>query len=194
MSNQKLYALLSSSYALTIGCFFSHNSGGLVFFGGCAAVWTYCLFWPTSRLATFYKIRSSSAVTPSFEQVFQDLGDFTYTATGFELPTTTGRRLVNWTDIQAMFGYKRDLYTTDLVCLDIFCVDGQGIRLHEELPGWFQFIRKLPEHFPSVKPGWEIALTFPAFETNLTLIYEKDGLSLPQAAALHYRSDATAAN
>ncbi len=90
-----------------------------------------------------------------------------------------------------MFGYKRDLYTTDLVCLDIFCDNGQGIRLHEEIPGWFQFIRKLPEHFPSIKPGWEIELTFPAFETNFTLLYERNGLSLPQAAAIHYQPEST---
>jgi hypothetical protein len=191
MSRSKPYVLLFINYGFTLGCLLTHYTSGLLFFGLGAVVWTYCLLKPNSRLLTGYQSRPSQPEAPSFEQVFNDLGEFTYTATGFELPTTTGVRSVNWADIQAMFGYKRDLYTTDLVCLDIFCTDGQGICLHEEIPGWYQFIGMLPANFPSLKPGWEIALTFPAFETNFTLLYERSGLCLQPAAARHYRPEST---
>jgi hypothetical protein len=43
--------------------------------------------------------------------------------------------------------------------------------LTEEVDGWFQFILKIKEVFPSIDKEFDTNLIFPAFETNLTLVY-----------------------
>lgn len=45
--------------------------------------------------------------------------------------------------------------------------------ISEELPGWFQFVKKTKEIFPIIPKDWDLNIIHPAFQTNFTTIYSK---------------------
>jgi hypothetical protein len=75
-------------------------------------------------------------------------------------------------DIQSIFGYKRDLITVDELNLDIFDKNNFRLYLTEETPGWYQFIDKIEQAFPTIDNEFEATLMFPPFATNMTLIHD----------------------
>ncbi|RZK19341.1 MAG: hypothetical protein EOO56_14335 [Hymenobacter sp.] len=121
--------------------------------------------------------------------LYDDEGLFTYTETGFAIATPSGSYPISWLDIQALFGYKRDLYAYDLVYLDIFLVNGLNMSIHEQIPGWHYFARRLTAELPDITSGWEINLTFPPFEANFTLLYERAGLLQAEAISTYYQPE-----
>lgn len=117
---------------------------------------------------------------------FSDPGLFTYTLDGFAITSANGLCQVAWRDIQALFGYKIDLYTVDRIQLDVFLRNGVSLCLTEEMAGWHPFLNRLITHFPTIQPHWEIKIASPPFATNLTLLYERDGLYSEQAQVRYY--------
>lgn len=93
-----------------------------------------------------------------------------------------------WRNLMAAFGYKVDVYTTDEICLDLFWADAPRLTLSESMPQWLSVLAELQKQVPTVPPGWCVDISVPAFETKLTLLFEKDGLSLPEAEQLYYGS------
>lgn len=71
-----------------------------------------------------------------------------------------------------MIAYKLDLFTTDEICIDIV-YNNRQITVNEETPGWYQFVEKIKLIFPSIRDNWEAEVVHPAFETNLTIIYQR---------------------
>ena len=106
-----------------------------------------------------------------FDLRYNDIGVFQYFDTGFNFADKDQTIFVAWTDIESIFAFKRDLMTVDELNIEIFLKDNIRIRLTEEIDGWFQFIIKIKEVFPSIDKEFDTKLIFPAFETNLTLIY-----------------------
>ena len=123
-----------------------------------------------------------------FQNQFNSPGIFTYSDEGFTVEVPEETMVIRWQDIRALFGYKEDLYTIDRICLDVYHSPDCLLRLNEELPGWHQFQYQLARHFPGIEWSWQVAIATPAHATNLTLLYEKDGLSLAQASAIYYSS------
>lgn len=82
---------------------------------------------------------------------------------------------IKWTEIEAAYVYKRDAFTTDLICLAFQMSDGSSVEFNESMAGWQNMIENIPEYLPNcVKfSDWFIQVAFPAFETNLTEIYKK---------------------
>jgi hypothetical protein len=56
----------------------------------------------------------------TFEELKADIGIFEYYNTGFIVHFENNIITVEWSSIKALFGYKVDLYTVDVICLDIF--------------------------------------------------------------------------
>ena len=78
---------------------------------------------------------------------------------------------VNYIDV-----YKRDLFTTDLICLSFSFTENNKIvslEIHEEMKGYKETLNRLHEHFPNINEDWFTDVAFPAFETNLTRIWTK---------------------
>ncbi|UOQ95964.1 hypothetical protein MUN81_11890 [Hymenobacter sp. 5317J-9] len=122
----------------------------------------------------------------NFEAQFKNLGVFAFSDSGFTVTLHDASTSIDWQDIRAMFGYKMDLMTTDLICLDIHHGNGEILRLTEETPGWYQFQVKSVQQFPAIDHGWQFAIIAPAFNTNLTLVYEKSGMDLLKATSVYY--------
>ncbi len=90
---------------------------------------------------------------------------------GFHFTDKDEKNFVAWTDIEAIFAYKRDLMVVDELNMDIFLKKNKKIWLTEEMDGWYQFVLKLKEVFPGIDKEFDVNLIFPPFETNLTLVY-----------------------
>jgi len=101
-----------------------------------------------------------------------DFGDFTYSDEGFEIVLESSREKVRWASIERIIAYKVDLFTTDLICLDIE-FNGKKLTISEEVPGWFQFIKKVNSTLSDIPKNWELQVANPAFQANCTTIYLK---------------------
>ena len=155
------------------------------------SAWLVAVVAAAVRVLAYRKLqtapkRQQSLATASFTgNPFSDPGTFTYSSAGFAVATSTGFQSVAWADINALFGYKVDAYIIDRIQLDLFHAQGY-LYLTEELPGWHVFLARLAERCPLIEPHWEIAIATPAFATNLTLLYDRQGQSLSQAQAFYY--------
>lgn len=83
--------------------------------------------------------------------------------------------MVQWNSVKSIRAYKVDLWATDCICLFFETGEEKGIEITEEAANWSDFIEFLPRFLPGCKPQceWWRAVTYPAFETNLTNIYER---------------------
>lgn len=185
-SRVKHILLLLISWCFTVACYWLNYTGGLIFFGLCALVATYPFLNPKQKIIFTDTKAFNEQTKKDFKFIYNDSGIFTYSTNGFEAAFGTQTSYIDWKEIRAIFGYKADLFNTDLICLEIYHNADTVIRLTEETAGWHQFLRKMAEHFSSVDPKWHIDISAPAFETNLTLVYEKDGMELAQAVKVYY--------
>lgn len=108
---------------------------------------------------------------------------FAFSETGFRFVSPHGTGQYDWADLQIAFGFKRDLLTLDEIGLDLFFANGSRLRLTESLPGWSVLLRHLSSHFPSIPPEWEWNVMQPPFATNMTLLFDHAGRTLPQAVS-----------
>src|SRR5258708_13638937 len=76
---------------------------------------------------------------------------------------------VLWHEVLEIVAFKRDLITTDCVCLafrpcegDLYC------EVNEEISGFAQLINELPNRFDGILPDWFISCTQPPFPPNYT--------------------------
>jgi hypothetical protein len=141
---------------------------------GCTAFIIYVLYhmfhprflWVDTKSKDGKLIRQKA-----FDLRYNDTGVFQYVATGFNFSDKDQTIFVAWTDIETIFAFKRDLMTVDELNIEVFLKNNIRIRLTEEIDGWFQFIIKIKEVFPIIDKEFDTKLIFPAFETNLTLVY-----------------------
>ena len=107
----------------------------------------------------------------AFDLRYNYNGVFEYVDTGFNFTDKGETIFVAWSNIETIFAFKKDLMTVDELNIEVFLKDYMRIRLTEEIEGWYQFIIKIKEVFPSIDKEFDTKLIFPAFETNLTLVY-----------------------
>ena len=105
---------------------------------------------------------------------------------GFQIVLEDQVSYYKWQDIFTVFGYKKDLYSVDLICLDAFNENGKGFSINEETEGWFQFLRQLKRKITGIPEYWEIEIADPAFETNLTLLFDRQNRSFEALATEFY--------
>ena len=91
------------------------------------------------------------------------------------LENEKGNIFLKWDETISIKAFKRDLYAVDRICLGIELKDGSAVELDEEMAGWDTLVQKLPEYLPGCKSfgEWFEVVAFPAFQLNLTPIFEK---------------------
>lgn len=79
-----------------------------------------------------------------------------------------------WTNVEEVHAFKRDLYTTDLICL-AFKREGTNeyIEIHEEMAGYHDLLQALPGRLPGFRLDWFCDVAFAAFETNHRTIWKR---------------------
>jgi hypothetical protein len=84
-------------------------------------------------------------------------------------------RAARWDDVERVRAYKRDELTADLICLDVELRDASTWSLHEEAPGWEDFLHVAERALPGMRPfqSWFAEISRPAFGRNETLLFER---------------------
>lgn len=158
----------------------------IIFFGGGGLFILIRLLNPKNIFVTHDTLLGKEIFTDQFKRKQNDLGFFTYTDTCFCLTEHKGMTQYNWSDINTIFGFKEDRYTTDEICMDIFTNDKSSLRLTESTPGWYQFNDRLIKNIPGISNSWDGEIAVPAFETKLTLLFDRKGRSYSEAEAECY--------
>ena len=85
---------------------------------------------------------------------------------------------MTWAEVTQVSVYKRDMITTDMICMFAKKLNGEGLQLDEEMDGWQMFVDSLPVHLPECKPwsDWFMRVTVPAFETNHEVIFQRHAI------------------
>jgi hypothetical protein len=104
-----------------------------------------------------------------YQALLNDLGEFTYDNSGF---LYKGKQY-KWNDIEELNAYKADMFTYDEIRIDIV-FKGVFLTITEETPGWYQFVIKTKEVFPSIAKDWDDKIVFPPFADNFITLYKKD--------------------
>jgi hypothetical protein len=151
-------------------------------------VTTYPLVDPRKRIIFIGTKEYKEQIDRDYNDRLVDNGIFRYRETGFTISLTDTKN-IEWNKIQSILAYKLDLMTTDEICIDIFCDDNISFRVTEETAGWFVFIERLKEQFPTVEEDWNISIAHPAFATNLTLLYDRENRTQEQVVRLFYSDD-----
>jgi hypothetical protein len=130
------------------------------------------------RIEDFFQRPPASTITFDeaekalrWKKLQEDLGAFTFSAEGFTYQTADEFFIVRWVDVTRVISFKRDLFTYDLICLQLSW-SGGSLLFHEEIAGWYQFVHHLNADLP-VLEKWEEKVMFPAFATNETVVYQK---------------------
>jgi hypothetical protein len=111
--------------------------------------------------------------------VYQN-GFFEYSENGFKNSVEINNESYKWEEIQTVYGYKIDLLTYDEICMDVYTIDQKKFTITESTGGWFQFISRLSENIKSIEIDWYVKVANPAFEKNLTLLYDKQNRTIEQ--------------
>ena len=80
---------------------------------------------------------------------------------------------VEWGKVSRVVAYKRDAMTHDVIALGFL---GTGIDVNEDMEGWDELLKKLPDYLPGCQPfeQWFQTVAFPAFAMNPTDIYRRE--------------------
>ncbi|REG90745.1 hypothetical protein [Flavobacterium aquicola] len=159
---------------------------GFLYFA-CALIATLLYYYyPNSKSIEkfYYKITGKTEANQSidfnksFMEIYNDNGIFTFNDNSFSIQIENSIKEINWNEINSMVAYKIDLYATDLITLEIYCSNNFNFKINEETPGWFRFLENSKKMFPKITENWEMNIAVPAFETNLTLIYDIENRDL----------------
>lgn len=185
-SRTKKILLLIISWGFVIMSAWTGYIWGLLFFGFCAVVVTYPLFDSKKKIIYIGTKEYEEQKSKEYGEILVELGYFSYSDDGFRVQIEAIQNDIKWLNIQAIFAYKLDHYTEDEICLDVFCDNNISFKISEEIAGWYIFIDKMALHLPNIHQNWNCEITQPAFETNLTLLFERENRTLEQVSNIFY--------
>jgi hypothetical protein len=83
---------------------------------------------------------------------------------------------LEWDSVVEATAFKRDLFSTDRVCIAFRLIDESEVEVHEEMMGWCVLCDVLPNHLPGAPPwtDWFMKITTPAFERNPTPLFSRN--------------------
>ncbi len=94
---------------------------------------------------------------------------------GFQIKSTANPEstYIAWSDISEILTYKKDLVTTDLICLGWKTYEDALIEVHEEMLGFKKLCESMLNKFKGISASWYMDVAHPAFETKLTILWSK---------------------
>lgn len=99
-------------------------------------------------------------------------GIFTYDDNSFTIQLENEIKKINWKEIIIIKAYKIDQYTFDSIIFEIHLKD-ISFKISDDTVGYGKFMEIASEKLSNFKKDWFAEVAFPAFETNLTIIYER---------------------
>ncbi len=86
-------------------------------------------------------------------------------------------RIVEVVDVRCvtqLVAFKRDLLTSDCICLRLERANADPVIVHEEMPGFTELFSLLTASFSGLDPNWYSRVMLPAFRANETMIWQAD--------------------
>ncbi|MBN8697017.1 MAG: hypothetical protein J0L87_10840 [Bacteroidetes bacterium] len=102
---------------------------------------------------------------------YQD-GIFSYSDNSFTIQLDKETKTINWDDIQFIKAYKIDQYMVDCIVIEIHLAE-TFITINDQTAGHMKFMDTAFNKLNNFKKDWFTVVAFPAFETNLTTVYER---------------------
>ncbi len=99
----------------------------------------------------------------------------TLTDEGFVLTGgRSGEKRIRWSDVEEIIAFKRDLITTDQLCLGLR-ISGSDVYefVDEETPGFSELDSALGVKLASYQSDWKETVVHPPFASNLTTIFRR---------------------
>ena len=81
-------------------------------------------------------------------------------------------RLLKWDQVNRIAVYKKDEFTTDLICIEFGLPENMVVTLHEELEGYHSVVQAMNIQFEGIEKDWYSKIVQPVFERNYRVIYE----------------------
>ncbi len=89
------------------------------------------------------------------ERDFYSDGIFQYHQNGFSVHANDREIGIKWEEIDAILAYKTHIYSNN-IWLSVICSDTtKNFHLHEEINGWFSFVKEIKEKIPAFGDSWE---------------------------------------
>ena len=132
--------------------------------------WIRTLFGSSSKSNRF------AFVAPRANQLEDpDLGSLLADDASLKLAPTNGSIItIAWTSIVEIRAFKKDLLTTDLVCLELHINGVEGVYvIHEEMAGYQRAVEAMERFLPGFTTDCCQSVVFPAFETNYRTVWKK---------------------
>ena len=92
-----------------------------------------------------------------FLMLYEQFGVFSYEEDGFVVQLLQGAKKYLYSRIEAIVAYKIDMVSYDEMRLELV-FDECVLRISEDAPGWYQFVRKMKEVFPSIPKDWDLLI------------------------------------
>ncbi len=90
------------------------------------------------------------------EQLFYTDGIFQYHHNGFSVHANDREIGIRWDEIDAILAYKTHIYSNN-IWLSVICTDTtKSFHLHEEISGWFSFVKELKIQIPAFGETWNL--------------------------------------
>jgi len=105
-------------------------------------------------------------------------------ANGIRIRGSKGSSLeLLWNEIEEVHAFKRDMLTTDLICL-AFKKSGKEeyYEIREEMAGYHDLLEMISKKLLGFNLDWFPDVAFPAFATNHRIIWKRSGLDVPRRA------------
>lgn len=112
------------------------------------------------------------AETPKEDSPAYQDGIFTYYDELFDVRIDGETKTFYWDKITSIIAYKVDLLTVDSVVIEVYA-DSLAIKMNDQMAGSMKFMETAADKLENFREDWYMVVAFPAFETNLTIIYEK---------------------
>lgn len=87
-------------------------------------------------------------------------------------PTTC---VAHWADVFRVVAFKRDVFSADLICMEIQDRVGSSIEINEQMEGWKELVAMLPEYLPEFPQfeQWFLRVAQPPFRPCPTELYRR---------------------
>lgn len=114
-----------------------------------------------------------------FQEIYNDLGIFTYNDDGFHVQFDKKTSLhARWEEIQTITAYKLGHHYPDSFWMQVYCTPPKVFQLSEEIPGWYQFLERCNSHLPNIDKTRTQYLLNLASAPKFMFIYDRLGRSL----------------
>ena len=101
----------------------------------------------------------------------RNVGALASTSDGFIAQRANSCVQVRWADIRRAVVFKRDLLTTDVICIGFETEEG-FVEIDEEMRG-YEDVEAEMEKALAPGPDWKLRVMFPAFEPNPATLFER---------------------